>query len=84
MSPRPLTLLRIADVVVGLFWGAVLAGAFFPTLGWLALLLIPLGPLTWVNSRPFETLDRETQKRISIPLDLDPNSDDEDPKGGAA
>ena len=85
MSLGPLTRLRIVDIVVGLMMGGVLAVALFPKLGWLALLLVPLSPLIWVNSgRSFENLERQTQKKITVSLDLDPHPDDEDPKGGAA
>jgi hypothetical protein len=55
----------------------------FPKLGWLALLVIPLGPLVTVNSlRSFESIDRLTEKEITVSLDLDPKPDDDDPPGG--
>jgi len=86
MSPRPpLTRARIADIVVGIVAGGIIAARLFPKLGWLALLAIPLGPLVTVNSlRSFENIDKLTEKGITISLDLDPKPDDDNPPGGAA
>jgi len=86
MAPRPpLTRARIADIVVGIVAGGIVAAVLFPTLGWPALLVIPLGPLAWVSRfGSFENADKLTEKEITISLDLDPKPDDDNPPKGAA
>jgi hypothetical protein len=86
MSPRqPLTRLRIADLIVGAVLGGILAVALFPKLGWPAVLLVPLGSVTYrFSSVSFETLERETQKEITLSLEVDPKPEHNDRDGGAA
>ncbi len=82
---QPLTRVRVADLVVGALLGGMLAAVSFSMLGWLALVLVPLGSLARRFSRgSFERMDRQTEKEITISLDLDPKPDDKDPNGGAA